>query len=138
MRKGMPTAVVNQMKSIEADPFDKEKQFALIDSLIEDAKLQMINLMSDNNIKMPLWGSMTFNTGTDLAWSSGGILGQDMIVKSKGTGLISANVESQPGRPSSKGRPRHSRHEGRPSAGHQVARASCRTARDRTDRRNKT
>jgi hypothetical protein len=92
MRTGMLTDIAMQIESIEAQPADKDKQFALIDSLIEEPKRQLVILMNDKNAEMPLWSYISYVTGGDRSWSSGGVTGQDMLTKLNGTGLVAASV----------------------------------------------
>jgi hypothetical protein len=94
MRTGLPSEFVKQIESIKEDPFDKDKQFALIDGLIEDIKRQMIILMTEKNVGIPLMIPLTVYTGSDRAWSSGLLSGYDMVQRLKGTGLVTGSVES--------------------------------------------
>jgi len=91
MRGIVPDQIVERVRDAEAKPKDDTAQFALMDSLIDEAIRQHVLLMWVKNVTIPLseyWGNR-FETGkTNGSWMSGGISGREITKKLGGSGLV--------------------------------------------------
>ena len=86
--RGIPDVIANEIKQIEEEPFDKDRQFSLIFHLTDEHRRQIIILMHEKQVRLPLAGHLTYQTGRGQSFSGGGFSGQDMTTKLKGTGLL--------------------------------------------------
>lgn len=91
MRGIVPDQIVERVRDAEAKPKDDSAQFALMDSLIDEAVRQHLLLMHDKKVKIPItdyWGGR-FETGKgDGSWMSGTISGREIAKRLGGSGLV--------------------------------------------------
>lgn len=91
MKGILPDRVADQIAEAKANPEDDSAQFALMDSLLDDAIRQHLILMRDKNLSIPVtdfWGP-PFETGAaDRSWMTGVISGREIAKKLAGSGLV--------------------------------------------------